>query len=117
MKRIGTLHGLGWLVLSLIFQTSYTADVAAQETDDTAIELNPLDYAPLEVGNRWTYEHSYYSGLGPTVKKVLTVEITHTEVIDGLEYFVFSDAESIAPCLFIPMSYQPKALGPRVGTL
>ena len=97
MKRIGALNGMRWLVLSLIFLTGYTAAVAAQETDDTAIELNPLDYVPLEVGNRWTYEHSYYSGLGSAEKKVLTVEITHTEVIDGLEYFVFSDADYAWP--------------------
>ena len=98
MKRIGALNGLGWLVLSLIFQTSYTAAVAAQETDDTAIELNPLDYVPLEVGNRWTYEHSYWSW-PRDAEKVLTIEITHTEVIDGLEYFVFSDADYAWPPL------------------
>ncbi len=117
MKRIGALHGLGWLVLSLIFQTSYTAAVAAQETDDTAIELNPLDYVPLVVGNRWTYKHFYENYLHGTgepfdipgyppghppdslkyAEKIVTIEITHTEVIDGLEYFVFSDADYAWP--------------------
>ncbi len=113
MKRIGALHGMRWLVLSLIFQTSYTAAVAAQETDDTAIELNPLDYVPLAVGNRWTYGHYYVNhlhgsgeffdipgyppGSAPDslilAEKIVTIEITHTEVIDGLEYFVFSGAD------------------------
>ena len=82
---------------------------------DTAgpIELNPLEYLPLEVGNRWTYEHVYASALHGEMKGLLpledewsfpidplpypeqtvTIEITHTEVIDGLEYFVFSEAD------------------------
>ena len=34
MKRIATLNGMGWLVLSLIFQTSHTAAVAAQEINE-----------------------------------------------------------------------------------
>ena len=33
------------------------------------------------------------------VERVLTIEITHTEVIDGLEYFVFSDADYAWPPL------------------
>jgi len=127
MKRIGSLNGMRWLVLSLIFQTSYTAAVAAQESDDTAIELNPLDYVPLAVGNRWTYGHYYVNHLHSTgellnlnrwelfdipgyppgsapdslilAKKIVTIAITHTEVIDGLEYFVFSDADYAWPPL------------------
>ena len=99
------------LMLLLVFQVGYTAVGDAQEIDDAAIEINPLDYVPLEVGNRWTYEHFYMnylhgavglfdvprypSGRLPDslryVKRIVTIEITHTEVIDGLEYFVFSD--------------------------
>ena len=47
------------LMLWLVFLASYTTAVVAQETEDAAIEINPLDYVPLAVGNRWTYEHSY----------------------------------------------------------
>ena len=93
--------------------------------DVDPIELNPLDYVPLAVGNSWTYEHIYHNylpenewlslsanGLSPPavgeysspdsirfVENIVTVEITHTEVIDGLEYFVFSDADYAWPPL------------------
>ena len=97
-------------MLLLVFLAGYTAAGAAQETDDAAIEINPLDYVPLAVGNRWTYEHVYQNyldregypfdipGYPPghrpdsltSVVKTVTIEIMHTEVIDGLEYFVFS---------------------------
>ncbi len=101
------------LMLLLVFQAGYTAAGSAQETDDAASAINPLDFVLLEVGNRWTYEHLYINydhGIGAPfdipgyppgyppdsltfVEKIVTIEITHTEVIDGLEYFVFSDAE------------------------
>ena len=136
MKRIGTLSGMGWLVLSLGFQAGYTVDVAVahhenDEPDSLRLELNPLDYVPLAVGNRWTYEHfynneTYLSMVNPDVErlepieipgyphgrgnpmppdslrlaeKIVTIEITHTEVIDGLEYFVFSDPDYTWPPL------------------
>ena len=90
-------------------------------------EVNPIDFVPLEVGNRWTYKHYYwnesYDALGSDgntpeyVKsleipgypydgelhppdsltwvdgRTLTIEITHKEMIDGQEYFVFSGAD------------------------
>lgn len=93
-------------------------------------EINPAEFVPLAVGNRWTYKHHYYSslsyeeaeydGLGLTLEdikpplvpgfpygpdnpppdslfyienKPLTIEIMHTEQIDGLDYFVFSGPE------------------------
>lgn len=107
------------LMLLLVFLASYIDTVAAQETDDVAIEINPLDYLPLEVGNRWTYEHLYINydyelgepfaipGYPPGhppdsltfAEKIVTIEITHTEVIDGLEYFVFSGADYAWPPL------------------
>ena len=93
------------LMVLLVFLAGYTVSGDAQETDD-AVELNPLGFVPLEVGNRWTYEHSYvndWHGIGEPfeippgyltfAEKIVTIEITHTEVIDGLEYFVFSDAD------------------------
>ena len=99
------------------------ADTGIEDTG--LIELNPSEYVPLEVGNSWTYEHVYLNDLymiggeyeqehpfdipgylpGSTpdslrfVENIVTVEITHTEVIDGLEYFVFSDADYAWPPL------------------
>ncbi|MCE2449740.1 MAG: hypothetical protein J4F35_15580 [Candidatus Latescibacteria bacterium] len=63
------------------------ADNGIEDADP--IEINPLEYIPLEVGNGWTYEHSYYSW-PKNETKIVAIEITHTEVIDGLAYFVFS---------------------------
>ena len=136
MKRIGALNGMRWLMLLLVFLVGYTADVAVAHhendgPDSLRFELNPLDYVPLAVGNRWTYEHSYSNETYPSIvdpdlerlepfgipsyphgqgnpmppdslrfiEKTLTIEITHTEVIDGLEYFVFSDADYTWPPL------------------
>lgn len=92
-------------MLLLVFLADYTVAGGAQETED-AVEVNPLDFVPLEVGNRWTYEHIYvndWHGIGEPfeiplgyltfAEKTVTIEITHTEVIDGLEYFVFSDPD------------------------
>ena len=64
MKRIGALSGMRWRMLLLVFLAGYTADVAVadheiDESNSLRFELNPLDYVPLAVGNRWTYEHSY----------------------------------------------------------
>lgn len=132
MKRVDALSGMRSLVPLLVF----LADVAVahheiDEPDSLRLELNPLDYVPLAVGNRWTYEHSYSNETYPRqadlafgklepfgilgyphgrgnpippdslrfVEKTLTIEITHTEVIDGLEYFVFSDADYTWPPL------------------
>ena len=134
MKRIGALSGMRSLVILLVFQAGYTADVAVADhgidgPDSLRFELNPLDYVPLAVGNRWTYKHSYVNewmidpdweklepveipgyphgqenpippdSLKYVAKKLLTIEITHTEMIDGLEYFVFSDADYTWPPL------------------
>ena len=116
-------------LLLLVFQAVYSTAVADHETDEAdppielnPIELNPADYVPLEVGNRWTYKHSYlnlsyeiggrrnpkayeipgypYGGGNPLppdsltwVERTLTIEITHTVIIDGLEYYVLSGAD------------------------
>lgn len=130
--RRGTLRAMRWLVLLLVFQTGY---IAAQEIDEAAApELNLHEFVPLEVGNRWTYTHSYFNemyyewddleeeedeeeiaywktffkqfeipgypfgesspprALTHPDNSTLVVEITHTEWIDGFEYFVFSEA-------------------------
>ena len=121
MKRIGGLSRMKWRMLLLVFLAGYTADVAAQEVNEAAspIEFNPHDYVPLAVGNRWMYEHFYVNVLHGTGEpfdipgyppgslpdslkiayKTGTIEVTHTEVIDGSEYFVFSDADYAWPPL------------------
>ena len=95
--------------------------------DADPIELNPSEYVPLAVGNSWTYKHVYHNSLYPdnwedaslhgeiplppeeeggfppdslrNAEKIVIIEITHTEEIDGLEYFVFSDANYTWPPL------------------
>ena len=106
------------LVLAFLFPLP---PVAAQ--DEGVFEGRPTDFLPLQVGNQWTYKHRYENyanfselrdlkpeiriqipgypygnyGLPPDslrwVERALTIEITHTEMIDGLEYFVFSHAD------------------------
>ena len=83
------------LMILLVFLAGYTSVGDAQETED-AIEINPLDFVPLEVGNRWTYEHVYQNDV-EYAENIVTIEITHTEVIDGFEYFVFSEADYAWP--------------------
>ena len=120
-----------WLMLSLMFLAYTTAVTAHQidESDALRLELNPYDYVPLAVGNRWTYDHHYLNATYPPwrvtteeylkfmeipgyphgqdspvlpdslldVEKRLTIEITHTEMIDGFEYYVFSDPDYAWP--------------------
>ncbi len=116
---------------------------ADAEVHPTNIETNPMEFLPLEVGNQWTYEHSYWNDIyyffflypwdedlywaepgslkravvramfeipgypyyfdmqdgfpdepeGASAGGEFTIEITHTEMIEGQEYFVFSDIE------------------------
>ena len=118
---------------------------ANAEVHPINIEANPVEFLPLEVGNQWTYDHSYWNDIyyfeffsfspwdrdfywaepGSLKRAVvramfeipgypyypdmrngfpdepestsagveLTIEITHTEMIEGQEYFVFSDVE------------------------
>ncbi len=106
-------------------------DVEADSSTFEPFVIDPKEFVPLEVGNRWTYEHRYtnymYDSWDPEAAAypewaayfkqfevpgypiggdspprsltrfirqdavILAVEITHTEWIDGFEYFVFSD--------------------------
>ena len=54
MKRKRRLR---WSVLA--FWLAAPPFGTAQETEDAAIEFNPSDFLPLEVGNRWTFQHWY----------------------------------------------------------
>ena len=129
------LRFVGLLALCVLL----TSPASAQD----AGRVNPTDFLPLEVGNRWTYEHDYQNNyyslsrwgtyeMGSDLRRVFlraileipgypsfpesfateqswkyrqeppddlvvtwkkrrfTIEITHTEIIEGQEYFVFS---------------------------
>lgn len=135
MKRIGALKGI--LAALAVGVCALQATAQKIEFDFSSginpaeFEINPAEYVPLAVGNRWTYKQNYYSTLrypfesdygylGLTLEdikpllipefpygpdnpppdsllvienKPLTIEITHTEQIDGLDYFVFSGPE------------------------
>ena len=67
MKRIGTLNGMGWLVLSLIFQNSYIAAVAAQEIDEATSPIQrtlppdaSLDYWTGRIEQDTTWHDTVY---------------------------------------------------------
>ena len=127
------------IFLALLFPLS-----PATAQDEGVFEGNPTDFLPLQVGNKWTYEHLYRNNFysfdkilyrldrdfywaepgslkravvralfeipgypfypdmqngfpdepeGTFAHREFTIEITHTEMIEGQEYFVFSDME------------------------
>ena len=119
----------------------------ADAQDEGVFAGSPTDFLPLQVGNQWTYGHTYWNQVyffeypwgqdfywaepgslkravvramfeipgypyypdmqngflpdepgffepeGAFADEVFTIEITHTEMIEGQEYFVFSDVE------------------------
>ena len=129
------------LVVPLVLCILLAPPAAAQE--EGVFEGSPTDFLPLQVGNQWTYEHTYWNALyyfnflypfeqdfywaepgslkrlvvramfeipgypyypdmqngfpgepeGASAHGEFTIEITHTEMIEGQEYFVFSDIE------------------------
>ena len=73
-----------------------------------ATDYQASDYLPLAVGNSWTYEHEYHGANvdllnyapywdqwpaldEPFIFPEFTIEVLHTEVIDGKTYYVISD--------------------------
>ena len=115
-------------VFMLLILCALMVPLAQAQTAES--EINLTDFVPLEVGNQWTYNHSYSNTYyqrrdweslrdwDPEVRMLfeipgypydspesppdsllwvdhreLTIEITHTEMIDGSEYFVFSRAD------------------------
>lgn len=74
-----------------------------------ATDYQATDYLPLAVGNSWTYEHEYYDEADvdlfnyapywdqwpaldePVIYPEFTIEVLHTEIIDGKTYYVISD--------------------------
>ena len=67
-----------------------------------ATEYQASDYLPLEVGNSWTYEHTYldneadydqwstYAAQFPETPQ-FTIEVLYTEELDGQTYYVISE--------------------------
>ena len=49
--------GKRWIVL--VFWLAAPPLGTAQETEDAGMAFSPSDFLPLEVGNRWTFEHWY----------------------------------------------------------
>ena len=67
MKRIGALNGMGWLVLSLVLQTSYTAVVFAQEINEATSPIQrthppnvSLDYWTGRIEQDTTWRDTVY---------------------------------------------------------
>ena len=132
------------LVVPLVLFTLLASSADAQ--DEEGFKGSPTDFLPLQVGNKWTYQHWYSNGFYKTYEIVegvvrgpfgykadplgpdwmfmraiaeipgypltdryewesplfdlrycdgceLTLEITHTETIEGHTYFVFSKPE------------------------
>ena len=78
--------GNGWTYEHFYWNTSYSWS----NVDREGLKL----FADIEVPG---YPHGKGNALPPDsllrVDRILTIEITHTERIDGREYFVFSYAE------------------------
>ncbi len=82
MKRIGALNGLGGLVLSLIFQASYTAVVAAQEINEatSSIQLVPppdafVPYWTGRIEQDTTWRDTVYVGGDVTIASGATLTL------------------------------------------
>lgn len=78
MKRIGALNGMGWLVLSLIFQISYTAVVAAQEINEAQPTSPPnvsLGYWTGRIEQDTTWRDTIYVGGDVTIASGATLTL------------------------------------------
>ena len=97
-----------FLALCALLARPVQAQTEAERGDPLAVgngeAEKPTDFVPLAVGNRWTYKHWYWGGDYSYKNSVeLTIEITHTETIDGFKYFVFSHADY--DCASIPIPF------------
>ncbi len=93
MKRIGALNGMGWLVLSLIFQASYTAVVAAQEVNEapSPIQLTfpanvSLDYWTGRIEQDTTWRDTVYVGGDVTIASGATLTLAPDTKVRFLPY-------------------------------
>ena len=116
------LHLLIVLALCVLMARPAQAQVTLWDLMlETKPEAPQFSLVPLEVGNQWTYEHRYWNfayrgswwDQNPEIRRLFevpggyrhppdsllwierefTIEITHTERIDGWEYVVFSQAD------------------------
>ena len=93
MKRIGALNGMGWLVLSLIFQASYTAVVAAQEINEatSSIQLAPppdafVPYWTGRIEQDTTWHDTVYVGGDVTIASGATLTLAPDTQVRFLPY-------------------------------
>ena len=89
MKRIGALHGMGWLVLSLIFQTSYVAAVAAQEINEaqlTSPANGSLDYWTGRLEQDTTWRDTVYVGGDVTIASGATLTLAPDTQVHFMPY-------------------------------
>ena len=93
MKRIGTLNGMGWLVLSLIFQTSYTAVVSAQEINEATspVQRTPppnvsLDYWTGRIEQDTTWHDTVYVIGDVTIASGATLTLAPDTQVHFLPY-------------------------------
>lgn len=104
------MHLCSLLILALCSLIARPMQAQTQAVQDDSLQVEngevkkPADFVPLAVGNRWTYKHWYtedhfYSKI---VERELIIEITHTERIDGFEYFAFN---RVYDSVFIPSPF------------
>ena len=93
MKRIGALNGLGWLVLSLIFQTTYIAAVAAQEVNEapSPIQLTfpanvSLDYWTGRIEQDTIWRDTVYVSADVTITSGATLTLVPDTKVHFLPY-------------------------------
>ena len=93
MKRIGALNGMGWLVLSLIFQTSYTAVVAAQEINEATPPIQrtlppdaSLDYWTGRIEQDTTWRDTVYVGGDVTIASRATLTLAPDTQVHFMPY-------------------------------
>lgn len=89
MKRIDALSGMGWLVLSLIFQTSYVAAVAAQEINEaqlTSPANGSLDYWTGWLEQDTTWRDTVYVGGDVTIASGATLTLAPDTQVRFLPY-------------------------------
>ncbi|MDE2808087.1 MAG: hypothetical protein OXN90_06670 [Gemmatimonadota bacterium] len=93
MKRIGTLNGMGWLVLALVLQTSYTAVVVAQAINEAAspIQRTPspnvsLDYWTGRIEQDTTWRDTVYVIGDVTIASGATLTLAPDTQVHFLPY-------------------------------
>ena len=59
-----------------------------------ALDAKSTHYWPLEIGNRWTYEYTWFGDDGkPVQQEVVVLEVEASEEVDGQTYFRLSNGQ------------------------